>query len=138
MSRVIRTEGAGKDRNQLCRGIVAALRELTRQTDTGATTKDLAAFIALALLETHATVDESVAAWEKKGYWVKADRFRMDWEWTRGSGEKLMKALKEDDWPAIAMLSAHVGEKLVKVTVPERNRVGKPWVGAYKTIKEQW
>jgi len=75
---VINTENAGKERTQLTRAVVLALRELMRQTETNRETQDLAAFIVLALENIAATIDSSVEAWEKRGYWLKADRFRMD------------------------------------------------------------
>ncbi len=36
----------------------------------------------LALEEINSNIDKSVEAWEKRGYWVKADKFRLDWEWS--------------------------------------------------------
>ena len=45
--------------------------------------RDLAAFIAISLEKIFETVETSVVAWEKKGYWVKADRFRLEWEWSK-------------------------------------------------------
>jgi hypothetical protein len=78
LSRVIKTETAAKDRTRLTRAVVLALRELMRQTQPDNHSRDLAAFISFALLEINQTIDASVAAWEKRGYWVKADRFRMD------------------------------------------------------------
>jgi hypothetical protein len=44
-------------------------------------TKDMVAFIILALKEISSGIDQSVAAWEKRGYWVKADKYRLEWQW---------------------------------------------------------
>jgi hypothetical protein len=49
-----------------------------KQTQSNTVTKDLVAFIVLSLQEINNTIDSSVEAWEKRGYWIKADRFRMD------------------------------------------------------------
>ena len=65
MSRIINPEGAAKERTQLTRAIVLALRELMRQQDVSKSSRDLAAFIGLALQELYTTVDSSVGAWEK-------------------------------------------------------------------------
>ena len=134
MSRVINPDGAGKERTRLCKSVVLALRELMRQTDANQTSKDLAAYISLALLEIFATVESSVGAWEKKGYWVKADRFRMEWEWSDALGKKMLQALQVEDWATVALTSAKVGQKLVKVDVPVRHRLGTPWVGAWEKM----
>lgn len=134
MSRVINPEGAGKERNRLVKSIVLAMRELMRQSEPDDHSRDLAAYIALALLEINGTVESSVAAWEKKGYWVKADRFRMDWMWTERMGQQMRQAVLNDDWATIALTVAQLGSKLNNVDVPARNRLGTPWIGAYKHL----
>ncbi len=136
MSRVINPEGVGKDRTRLCRSVVLALRELMRQTEPGNTSRDLAAYISLALNEIYQTIDVAVTAWEKKGYWVKADRFRMEWEWTARLSEKMRIALLAEDWASVAVLSAQIGQKLMGVKLPVRNQLGAPWVGAWGKIEK--
>jgi hypothetical protein len=135
MSRVINPDSVGKQRTQLSKSIVLALRQLARQTDTGGETRDLAAFIAIALQAISEGIDASVAAWEKRGYWVKADKFRMEWAWSGATGEKMKTALLAEDWPSIAMLSAQIGQKLSKIQVADHHRLGKPWIGAYDRLK---
>ena len=132
MSRVINPESAGKERNQLTKAIVISIRELAKKSDIDGEARDLAAFIALALLTIADGIDVSVAAWEKRNYWVKADRFRMDWAWSGQIGSKMKQALRDENWAEVAMLSAQVAQKLNKVKVSERHRMGKPWVGAWK------
>ncbi len=136
MGRVINTETAGKRRNQLNRGIVAAMRELMQQAEPNDLTRDLAAFIVIALFEIHEGVDISVQAWEKRGYWVKADRFRLDWEWTRQLGEQLKSALMAEDWGMYASLVTKIAVKLANVKVTPRSRIGTPWIGAWKLLQQ--
>ena len=137
MSPIINPESAGKERTQLTKAIVLAVRELAKQTDVTEETKDLAAFIALALSSISEGIDISVAAWEKRGYWVKADRFRMDWLWTGQYADKLKTAVLSDDWGTVAMFSARVAQKFSKIIVSENHRLGKPWMGAYQQLKEK-
>jgi hypothetical protein len=136
LSRVINPESAGKERTQLSRAVVLALRELMRQTDLSQNTSDLAAFIALALEEISQTIDASVAAWEKRGYWVKADRFRMDWDWSGKLGNDMRRAVLSEDWASVARISALVAERVGGVKVPQRNRLGTPWVGALQRLRD--
>ena len=135
MSRVINTEGAGKERTRLSKLVVVALRELMQQKEPDETTRDLAAFVSDALLQIHDTVETSVAAWEKRGYWVKADRFRLEWEWAGTQSAALKKALLTDDWGSVALISAQVGQKLNKVKQPARKLSVTPWTGAWKRLK---
>ncbi len=134
MSRVINPDSVGKQRTHLSKSIVLALRQLARQSDTGGETRDLAAFIAVALQAISEGIDTSVAAWEKRGYWVKADKFRMEWAWAGPIAEKLRNAVAADDWGSVALLSAQVGQKLSKVQVGDNHRLGKPWEGAYARL----
>lgn len=137
MGRVIKLETAGKERNQLTRAVVLSIRELMRQSQPNAETQDLAAFIALALDRIYETIDLSVAAWEKRGYWLKADRFRLEWAWTGQLGEQMKMAVLSDDWPEVAAIAVKVGGKLNHIKTPQRNRIGKPWVGSWEKLKER-
>ncbi len=134
MSPVINPESAGKERTQLTKAIVIAVRELAKQKEVTNEARDLAAFIALALKSISDGIDVSVAAWEKRGYWVKADRFRMDWLWTGQYADKMKTAILAEDWGAVAMLSAQIAQKFGKIVVSENHRLGKPWVGAYRQL----
>jgi hypothetical protein len=136
MSRVINPDSAGKERTRLTKAIVIAIRELARQSEPTAEAKDQAAFIALALQTIAAGIDVSVAAWEKRDYWVKADRFRMEWAWASQVGEKMRTAVLNDDWGNVAMLSAQIAQKLHKVKVSENHRMGRPWVGAWEKLSK--
>jgi hypothetical protein len=137
LSRLIKTDTAGKDRTKLTKAIVLAVRELAKQKDVTDEAKDLAAFIALALQTISDGIDESVAAWEKRGYWVKADRFRMDWLWTGQTASKMKNAVLTDDWGTIAMLMPQIAAKLGKIQIAENHRLGKPWVGVFERLKTE-
>ncbi len=137
MSRIIHQDSAGKQRNTLVRGIALALRELSRQKTAGDEAKDLAAFISLALAEIAAGIDPSVAAWEKRGYWVKADRFRMEWAWCGPMASKLKGAVGRENWAEVAGLAAETASRISGVQIAEHHRMGRPWVGAFKRLMDQ-
>ena len=134
MGRIIKTGSAGKDRLLLEKGIVIAIRELSKQTSTDNTTRDLVAYIAISLIAIGNTIDESVSAWEKRGYWVKADKYRMEWSWSSRMGEDLKKAAIIEDWGKVAQITAQVAQKMSKVNVSPRNRLGTPWVGSWEKL----
>jgi hypothetical protein len=131
MSRVINTQSVGKERNQLVRAIVIAIRELMKQEKVDSNTKDLAAFIAMALNAISQTIERTVAPWEKRNYWIKADKFRQEWAWTKKLGDDLMTVLMDGDWQMVAAIAAEIGTKLKHFEVSERHRMGKPWIGAW-------
>ena len=134
MSRVINPDSTGKQRTQLSKAIVLAVRELARQKDVTDQTRDLAAFIAIALQIIADGIDVSVTAWEKRDYWIKADKFRMEWAWAGQIAEKMRASVLSEDWASVAMLSAQIAQKLAKVQVSENHRLGKPWVGSFKQL----
>ena len=135
MSRIINPESAGKERGRLSKAVVLAVRELMKQTEANEQTRDLAAFIALALDEMAGTIEPSVEAWEKRGYWVKADRFRLEWEWCGRLGSKMREATLAEDWAEVAHLAVQAAQKLGNVRVAKNHRMGTPWVGAWERIK---
>jgi hypothetical protein len=134
LSRVINPDSAGKERTRLIKGIVLCMRELAKQGRVTPEAKDQAAFIALALKSISEGIDASVAAWEKRDYWVKADKFRMEWMWAGQAAEKLKIALSKDDWATIATLMPQLAQKFSKVVVSDNHRLGTPWVGAFKQL----
>jgi len=137
LSRIINPDSAGKERNRLSKAVVLAVRELAKQTQPGSESRDLAAFIVLALSTISESIDISVAAWEKRGYWVKADKFRMEWSWSGQLAKKMDRAVKADDWENVALVSVQIGQKLNKVTVPPGHRLGHPWVGAWDELQKR-
>jgi len=134
LGRFVKTGSAGKDRVLLEKGIVVAIRELTKQSGINETTRDLLAFIALSLKSIGETIDESVSAWEKRGYWVKADRYRMEWMWAGKLGDDMKLAMSTENWAEVARITGQVTQKLSTVKIAQRNRLGTPWIGSYKKL----
>jgi hypothetical protein len=136
LGRVINPERAGVERNRLVKLIAGANRRLIRQTEINAETYDLAAFIALSLEALARTIDPTVEAWEKRGYWLKADRYRMDWDWAESQGKKLRTAVLGDDWASVALSAALIAEKLGKVEEGKRAIKEQPWSGAMSKLQQ--
>jgi len=135
MGRLINPETAGKERSRMTKAVVIAIRELMRQSQPDDSTRDLAAFISIALDAIAGTIDSSVEAWEKRGYWVKADKFRMDWVWSSRLAGNMRLAVLTEDWLKVAQTAVQVAERLNGIHVPQNHRMGTPWVGAYRKMK---
>ena len=138
MSRVINPETAGKQRKLLLRNVVVAIRELMKQESQDDLSRDLAAFVGLLLLEIYETVNVSVDAWEKRNYWVKADRYRMDWVWSEQLGHQMCKAVLADDWLTVAFTSAKIAQQVSSVELPKRLNLGEPWVGSWEKLFDDY
>ncbi len=137
MSRVINPNTAGKERNRLKRGIVIALRELTKQKSFDTTSRDITAFIYFALDGIDGTIEVATTAWEKRDYWVKADRFRLEWEWVKNSRDKVREGLINDDIVALATEFAVISTKFSDTKVSPKHRMGTPWVGAWEKFQQE-
>jgi len=136
LGRVIQIQGVGAERKRLLRMIVISLRELVKQDRPDSASLDAVAFIVLALEDVADTIERTVTPWEKRDYWVKADRFRREWEWAGEYGKELRQVLMEQDWTEIAVMSAKISAKLSNIQVSPRHRMGTPWDGAWKRLKD--
>ena len=136
MSRVINSESAGKDRTRLTKVVVIAIRELLRQKEPSDLSRDLIACILMSLDGIYDTVDASGEAWEKRGYWLKADRFRMDWQWTKLLADQMRPLVMAENYGELIPLMVQVLQALDSVKVSENHRLGSPWTGAWKELNE--
>ncbi len=137
MSRLVNPDGVGKQRTQLMRAVTLALRTLATRQKIDDETRDLVAFIALALNQIHETVEATCLPWEKRDYWLKADQFRRDWAWAGRLGDKLERVALGDEWQNLPALMVELSKHLEKVVLPKRNTLGTPWVGAYAKLREE-
>jgi hypothetical protein len=137
MGRVISTENLATDRTRLMKAMALALPQLARQPGFNTEARDLAAFLVLALDGISASVERSVLPWEKRGYWLKADRFRMDWAWVQPNAQELRAALINDDIGGVAVVVAKLAARLKDIEVPAKHRLGTPWVGAWDKMTQK-
>ena len=141
MSRLINPDSAGKERTRLTRAVALAVRELAK-TNPAANAgqlneaRDLSAFIALALEIIAETIEVSVAAWEKRNYWVKADKFRMEWYWAGQLAGQMRGAVTQEDWASVATVAMQVAMKLQSIKISEKNRMGRPWEGSWGKLNQ--
>ncbi len=135
MSRLIKTDTVGKTRTHLTKAVMITLRELAAKKQVDDEARDMAAFLALALYAIYDTIDESVKAWEKRDYWMKADQFRRDWAWSGALAQKAREAALLNDWGELAQLMPEIAAKLGSVKLPKSNTIGKPWTGALAELK---
>jgi len=108
------------------KAVTLALRTLAHKGQIDDETRDLVAFIALALNEVDATIDVTCQAWEKRDYWLKADQFRREWAWAGRTADKLERVVLGDDWANLPPLIVDLAKHLEKVNLPKRNTLGTP------------
>lgn len=134
MSRVVSVDSVGTQRNRLRRTIAEALRQLMTKAELDDEARDLAALIVFSLREIEQGVEQTVAAWEKRDYYLKADRFAEEWRWVAPAADELEKTLREGAWerlPAsLAQLMPHFGD----ITINRMVRSKTLWEGCYARL----
>ncbi len=134
MSRVINTNSPGKIRNRCRRTIAEILRRLSRKSDIDAETKDMAAAIVYLLREIDRSVRQTVEAWEKRDYWMKAERFQREWEWAREAAANFEDIIRNDAWDLLPELLAALSPHVADVEVKKMTRKPSVWRGAHKKL----
>ena len=137
MTRIIATSTPGKERAQLSKAIVITIREFMQKEKPDKCTRNMVAFIILALEEIAEGIDKSVSAWEKRGYWVKADKYRLEWQWTGTTAKKMRESLHQNNWGEIASTLLDIMGKFENIKVSNKHRMGKPWQGALKEYQKK-
>jgi hypothetical protein len=137
MSRIINTSSPGKRRNQLRRTIAEMLRRLMLKRELDPEAKDMAATLVFALRGIAETIDESTVAWEKRNYFLKADRFRRRWEWVTVHAERLHNLVVDDHWEQLPQELATLAAYFSDVRVIKLTRPPSTWQSNYRLLKRE-
>lgn len=136
MSRVINPESAGKERNRAVKVLVLSIRELLKQQEASDLSRDLLACILMSLDQITETVDVSMEAWEKRGYWVKAEHFRMEWRWAEVIANRIRADVLAENYAAVIPTLVEVMQAHSDVKISENHRMGTPWTGCWAELKK--
>ncbi len=134
MSRLIQIQNPTTIRNRNRRSIAEILRRLPQKKAVDGEAKDMAATIVLLLREIYTGVEQSAVAWEKKDYWLKAERFMREWRWTIEIAADMDDVIRHDAWDLLpellVLLYPHFGDIAVKTMT----RDASLWQGAYRKL----
>ena len=134
MSRVISTDGPGKTRDQLRRTVAEALRRLSQKPQLDDEAKDLAALIVFCMHGIADTVDQTVTAWEKRDYWMKAERFREEWRWVEPVADELSAVIYGSQWDQLPSALAQLMPHFADIKIKKMTRQPRLWQGAYERL----
>lgn len=134
MTRVINPSNPGKLRDQYRRTIAEALRHLMFKRSVDDEVKDMAAAIVLSLRGIAETVEITVGAWEKRDYYLKADRFRLEWEWVMPSASKLFDVISQSHWDELPAELARLAPKFADIRIAKMTRSPDSWKSSYQQL----
>lgn len=134
MSRVVAVDNVGTQRQRLRRTIAEALRHLMAKRDLDNEAQDLAALIVFSLREIDAGIEQTMAAWEKRDYYLKADRFLQEWTWVTPAADDLEKALRQGNWERLPAALAGLLGHFSDITINRMVRSKELWAGCYERL----
>jgi hypothetical protein len=134
MSRIININNPSKVRNQNQRTIAEILRRIGAKSTIDDETKDMVATIVFLLREIFAGVESSAEAWEKKGYWMKSDRYLRQWEWTAEVAANLEDVIRNKAWDLLPRVLADILPFVSEVQIKTMTRPQSTWQGNYKKL----
>lgn len=137
MSRVINTDSPGKRRNTARRTIAELLRRLMLQREFNEETRDMVAALVLNLREVAATIETTTEAWENRDYYLKADRFRLEWEWVTPAAQSLNDLVVHERWEALPQELAGLAPRFADIRVAKMTRPPSAWQGSYALLVQQ-
>jgi hypothetical protein len=135
LSRIITTESVGQQRHQLRRTIAEALRRLATKPAFDQESLDLSALIVFSLRRLEEGVEQTATAWEKRDYYLKADRFRLQWEWLNNTAYQLETALLLGNHQQLPEVLATLFPKFADITIARYTRSPALWEGCYQRLQ---
>lgn len=130
MGRLIHVDSTGAQRARLRRTIAECLNRLMAKPELDAEAKDIAALIVLALREITAGVEQSADVWDKRGYYLKSDALRRDWDWADRTADRMANLIRVGDWVRLPVVLATLVPKFADVDVVKLTRSEALWRGA--------
>ncbi len=137
MSRVINLNNPTKLRNQNRRTIGEILRRLMSKPALDAEARDMAAQIVLCLREINAANETTISAWEKRGYWMKAERFLRDWEWCKEMAYNLDDVIRHEAWDLLPALLLELGPHFSDIAIKTMTRDPDTWKAAHRALLKE-
>lgn len=137
MSPLVQINGPGTKRNQARRTIAEILRQLMLKRQLDDEARDMASQIVFSLRQIAETIDTSCEAWEKRNYFVKADRFRIEWEWVQPAAEGLRQVIIGGSWERLPRELANLVPRFADIRVTKMTRSAQDWESSYQLLMKE-
>ncbi|MFQ5399108.1 MAG: hypothetical protein ACE5E7_05860 [Anaerolineae bacterium] len=134
MSRVINLDSPTKIRNRNRRAVAELLRRLSQKPQIDEEARDMAATIVYLLRELNKGVDQTAQAWEKRGYWMKAERFLRQWDWTAEAAANIEDIIRNEAWDLLPGLLVDLFPHFADIQIKMMTRKPTLWRGAYRKL----
>ena len=132
MTRIIRTDSPARNRQRLLKALASAFHYFRQEKTTEEQQKDIYVFTLLTLQALSESVDQTALAWEKRDYWIKADRLRDTWRWVFEAHNHLLIALHNNNIEDAYQQLESLYEQTEPVQLPWKQPGQELWQGAWK------
>ena len=137
MSRVINVDSPGKLRSQLMRTAAEVIRRLSLKNEVDEEARDMAALLVYCFREIDTGIDQSVQAWEKRDYWVKAEKFRLQWAWVKQAETDLARILRDEEWDQLPLALVRLLPQFRAIKIAKFTRKPSLWQGSYQRLLQE-
>jgi len=137
MSRVVNTDNPGKIRSQHRRTIAELLRHLMFKRTLDDETKDMAAALVFELRGIAESIEATTTAWENRDYFLKADRFRLEWEWAGPAAQRLETIILQERWEQLPAVLATLVPRFADIRILKMTRPPESWKASYRLLLQQ-
>lgn len=137
MSQVINRNDYSSQRSSYLRFISTALEQYDNKNTTIEEKRDITVFILLTLLEIQKSIQKTIQPWEKRGYWVKADQFRAEWQWVDLVCNGLQKKINRQEWNTVKSELSVIRKACLDSPPYQRLQVKEPWKGSWQKIQKE-
>ena len=127
MTKIIHIDSPSKERLLLMRYAAITIRALGQQNAVDHQTHLLTTFLVEILDRIMENINRSCSAWEKRDYWLKADKFRLEWEWTQASADALRMIHQQNTWDDLPYTIGKMIPRFVSISIPKKMFSEKPW-----------
>jgi hypothetical protein len=137
MARIIRPDSPARARASLVAAIRAALADVGAGGDPDEV-RDRLAYAGLALRELERSTERTAQAWERRGYWLKVDRFRREWSWAGQGAAAIVVRLVEGDLEGAQSAAGALIPRLPPVSGAVSPKApAKRWAGAFARLQSE-
>jgi hypothetical protein len=137
MSRVVNLNTPGKTRSQHMRTAAEIIRRLGEKSEVDQEVQDMAALLVFCFREIEEGIEDSVRAWEKRDYWIKAERFRTRWAWSGRAAGELERIIRQGTWEQLPVVLVKLLPHFEEIKIAKYTRPPSLWDGTYQQLLQE-
>ena len=137
MGRVVNPNSTGRERNHSMRTAAELLRHLSQKTDLDDEVKDMAAHLVFCLRDVEDGIEQSAEAWEKRDYWVKAEKLRQKWAWAGNGAARLEGVIRRGLWETLPTVMVSLVDHFSDIKITKLTRDASEWEGSHQRLLDE-